>query len=200
MKSLTIHLIRHGATAANTQGQYVGITDLPLTMESADRLEALQRDNIYPKVEQVYAGPLKRCSQTGILIYPDNAIIPVPNLTEYNFGDFEGKTGAELEDDENYKAWIGGKLESPPNGETTKEFTIRICMGLRQVVEDMLSHNMTTAAIITHGGVIMSLLDACGLPRRQKFGWMCDCGRGFTIKVTPSLYHSSGVVEVIDVI
>ena len=200
MKSLTIHLIRHGATAANQVGQYVGITDLPLTLESADQLEKLQQNDIYPEVQQVYAGPLKRCGQTAILIYPGQDMIPVPNLTEYNFGDFEGKTGNELDADENYKAWIGGKLEAPPNGETTKDFTVRICLGFRQVVEDMLSHNITEAAIITHGGVIMSLLDACGLPRRQKFQWMCDCGRGFTVKVTPSLFHSNGVVEVIDVV
>ncbi len=200
MKTLTIHLIRHGATIANTAGQYIGITDLPLTMESADELEQFQRDNLYPAVQQVYAGPLKRCTQTSILIYPDNAVLPVPNLTEYNFGDFEGKTGAELEDDADYKAWIGGKLPAPPNGETTKDFTVRVCVGFRQVVEDMLSHNFTTGAVITHGGVIMTLLDSSAVPRRQKFQWMCDCGRGFTVKVTPSLYHSSGIIEVIDIL
>lgn len=198
MKSLTLHLIRHGLTAANTEGKYVGITDLALTMEGADALEKLRDEGVYPPIEALYSGPLRRCLQTAILIYPELSAIPVPNLTEYNFGEFEGKSGIELEENQNYKDWISGKKEAPEGGETTKEFTVRACVGLRQIVEDMLTHNITNAAVVTHGGVIMTLLDACGLPRKKRFEWMCESGHGYTLKITPSLFHSSGVVEVID--
>lgn len=197
MKSLTLHLIRHGQTAANSEGRYIGVTDVALTMEGADDLEKLAAEGIYPPVAQVYSSPLRRCLQTGILIYPESTAIPVPNLSEYNFGKFEGRSGAELEEDPEYKAWIAGKAAAP-EGEDNKEFAVRVCVGLRQIVEDMMSHGITNAAVITHGGVIMTLLDACGLPRRRKFEWLCDSGHGYTIKITPSLFHSSGVVEVID--
>ena len=200
MKTLTIHLIRHGETAANSEGKYIGVTDLSLTMDSADYLEKLASEGVYPQVEAVYSSPLKRALQTGVLIYPEKNAIPVPNLSEYNFGVFEGKSGTELEDNEDYKKWIAGTLEAPPEGESNKDFTVRICVGLRQVVEDMLTHNITTSAVITHGGVIMTLLDAAAVPRRKKFEWMTDSGRGYTIRITPSLYHSSGIVEVIDII
>lgn len=200
MKTLTIHLIRHGETAANTEGKYIGVTDVALTMEGADALEGLARDGIYPDIEQLYSSPLKRCLQTGVLIYPQFNPVPVPNLTEYNFGAFEGATGSELENNEDYKKWIAGAIEAPPEGESNKDFVVRICVGLRQIVEDMLSHNITNSAVITHGGVIMTLLDAAAVPRRKKFEWMTDCGRGYTIRITPSLYHSSGIVEVIDII
>ena len=200
MKTLTIHLIRHGQTAANTEGKYIGVTDVNLTMEGADDLEKLASDGLYPNVEQVYSSPLKRCLQTGVLIYPQFNPIPVPNLSEYNFGAFEGLSGAELEDNENYKKWISGAEEAPPEGESNKDFTVRICVGLRQVVEDMLTHNIANASIITHGGVIMTLLDAAAVPRRKKFEWLTDSGHGYTIRITPSLYHSSGIVEVIDII
>ena len=33
MKSYQIHFIRHGATAANREGRYVGVTDTPLSQE-----------------------------------------------------------------------------------------------------------------------------------------------------------------------
>lgn len=200
MKTLTIHLIRHGETVANTEGKYIGVTDLALTMEGADALEKLAADGIYPNVEQLYSSPLKRCLQTGVLIYPEKNAVPVPNLSEYNFGVFEGLSGVELENDENYKKWIAGTIDAPPEGESNKDFTVRICVGLRQIVEDMLSHNINTSAVITHGGVIMTLLDAAAVPRRKKFEWMTDSGRGYTIRITPSLYHSSGIVEVIDII
>lgn len=198
MKTLKIHLIRHGETAANTLGQFVGTTDLALTMESADELEKLQKEGTYPYVEQVYSSPLRRCTQTAILIYPGEPIIPVDNMREYNFGEFEGKSGAELEENPDYINWIAGKLPAPPGGETTKDFTIRLCVGLRQIVEDMMHHNYTTAAVITHGGAIMSILDACALPRRKKFEWLCEAGHGYTIMITPSVYHSNGIIEVID--
>ncbi len=197
MKSLTLHLIRHGQTTANIEGRYIGTTDLALTMEGADELEKLAYDGIYPPINALYSSPLRRCLQTGILIYPDLSAIPVPNLAEFNFGDFEGKSGAELEENNDYKAWISGRAEVP-NGESNKDFAVRVCIGLRQIVEDMLSHKITNAAVITHGGVIMTLLDACALPRKQKFEWITESGHGYTIKITPSLFHSSGVVEVID--
>lgn len=197
MKSLTLHLIRHGQTAANLEGRFIGTTDLALTMEGADELEKLSSEGIYPPIGALYSSPLRRCLQTGILIYPDQNAIPVPNLAEFNFGDFEGKSGAELEDNPDYKAWISGKAEVP-NGESNKDFAVRVCIGLRQIVEDMLSHQITNAAVVTHGGVIMTLLDACALPRKQKFEWMSESGHGYTIQITPSLFHSSGVIEVID--
>lgn len=197
MKSLTLHLIRHGQTAANTEGRFIGTTDLALTMEGADELEQLAGEGIYPPIQALYSSPLRRCLQSGILIYPDQSAIPVPNLAEFNFGDFEGKSGAELEDNPDYKAWISGHKEVP-NGESNKDFAVRVCIGLRQIVEDMLSHGINNAAVITHGGVIMTLLDACALPRKQKFEWISDSGHGYTIKITPSLFHSNGVVEVID--
>jgi len=198
MKSLLIHFIRHGETAANREGQYIGTTDLPITMESADALEALCKDGVYPEVGAVYSSPLRRCQQTAILIYPGKEIVPVPNLSEYDFGEFEGKTAAELEGTEDYMNWISGKAECPPKGETTKDFTVRICVGLRQVVEDMLTHNISSAAVVTHGGVIMSLFDAAAMPRRKKFEWLTQAGHGYTVRITPSLYHSSGIIEVFD--
>ena len=39
MKSYQIHFIRHGATAANREGRYVGVTDTPLSQEGIGKLE-----------------------------------------------------------------------------------------------------------------------------------------------------------------
>jgi len=51
-----------------------------------------------------------------------------------------------------------------------------------------------------HGGAIMMLLAACAVPRRRPVEWTADPGRGYTLLITPSLYHKSGIVEIYDII
>ena len=40
MKSYTIHLIRHGISQGNLLGQYIGVTDSPLSKEGKEQLKA----------------------------------------------------------------------------------------------------------------------------------------------------------------
>ena len=56
------------------------------------------------------------------------------------------------------------------------------------------------AAVIMHGGAVMMLLANCAVPRRGAVEWQCENGRGYSVSVTPSLYHSSGIIEVYDII
>ena len=199
MKTLRIHLIRHGATDANFAGQYIGCkTDLPLSPEGLNELRLLKDDIEYPEIERLYSSPMLRCRQTGAVLYPNIEIIPVEDLREYDFGSFEGKTAAELESDPNFIPWTSGKLSAPPGGEDNSEFIRRLCIGLNKIVIDMANDGITDAGVIMHGGAIMMLLASCAVPRKSMVEWTCASGSGFSIMVTPSLYHSSGVVEVID--
>ena len=54
-----------------------------------------------------------------------------------------------------------------------------------------------SAAIVMHGGAIMTLLSVAALPRMKMSEWECGNGRGYTIKITPSLYQRSGILEVV---
>lgn len=201
MKTYKIHLIRHGLTSANIDGQYIGNrTDLPLCDEGEKELLALRDTIDYPDIERLYTSPMLRCRQTADIIYPDTEYTVIDEFTEYDFGDFEGKTANELEKDENFALWTSGKISAPPGGESNENFIRRLAMGLRAVVEDMMKHEATNAAVIMHGGATMMLLSACAVPRRRAVEWQSDNGRGYSICVTPSLYHSSGVVEVYDII
>ena len=60
----------------------------------------------------------------------------------------------------------------------------------------MMENDITEAAIMMHGGAIMMLLSATAVPRRKTVDWTSENGRGYSIRITPSLYHSSGIVEV----
>lgn len=198
MKTYTIHLIRHGMTEGNRNGQYIGVTDIPISTNGINELERLREAGVYPEVETCYTSPLLRCRQSLEIIYPDAQPILVEDLRECDFGAFEGRTARELAEDPDYKAWTTGKIDAPPGGESTAAFTGRVCAGFGQTVRHMMENGITEAAAVVHGGVIMSILSACALPQLPFFQWMSGNGRGYSVRVTPSVYLRSGVVEVTD--
>lgn len=201
MKTLRIHLIRHGATDANFKGQYIGCkTDIPLSPEGLNELRLLKENTEYPQVDCVYSSPMLRCRQTAAVLFPDFNAISVENLKEYDFGSFEGKTAAELEGNPYFMPWASGKLSAPPEGEENSDFIKRLCIGLNQIVLDMLEKGKTDAAVIMHGGAIMMLLGATAVPQHKPVEWTADNGRGYSVRITPSLYHKSGMVEAYGII
>lgn len=201
MRTLKIHLIRHGATDANYDGRYIGCkTDLPLAPEGLNELRLLKDDIDYPEIERLYSSPMLRCRQTGAVLYPDFEPVMVEELKEYDFGSFENKTAAELESNPNFIPWTSGRLSSPPGGEDNSGFIKRICVGFNKIVLDMIEGGLTESAVIMHGGAIMMLLGVSAVPRRKPVEWTADNGRGYSVRVTPSLYHKSGVIEVYGIV
>lgn len=201
MRTLKIHLIRHGATDANYDGRYIGCkTDLPLAPEGLNELRLLKDDIDYPEIERLYSSPMLRCRQTGAVLYPDFEPVTVEELKEYDFGSFENKTAAELESNPNFIPWTSGRLSAPPGGEDNSEFIKRICVGFNKIVLDMIESGLTESAVIMHGGAIMMLLGVSAVPRSKTVEWTADNGRGYSVRVTPSLYHKSGVIEVYGIV
>ncbi|MFQ8951783.1 MAG: histidine phosphatase family protein [Oscillospiraceae bacterium] len=201
MRTLKIHLIRHGATDANYDGRYIGCkTDLPLAPEGLNELRMLKDDIDYPEIERLYSSPMLRCRQTGAVLYPDFEPVMVEELKEYDFGSFENKTAAELESNPNFIPWTSGRLSAPPGGEDNSEFIKRICVGFNKIVLDMIEGGLTESAVIMHGGAIMMLLGVSAVPRSKPVEWTADNGRGYSVRVTPSLYHKSGVIEVYGIV
>lgn len=201
MRTLKIHLIRHGATDANYDGRYIGCkTDLPLAPEGLNELRLLKDDIDYPEIERLYSSPMLRCRQTGAVLYPDFEPVTVEELKEYDFGSFENKTAAELESNPSFIPWTSGRLSAPPGGEDNSEFIKRICVGFNKIVLDMIESGLTESAVIMHGGAIMMLLGVSAVPRHKPVEWTADNGRGYSVRVTPSLYHKSGVIEVYGIV
>lgn len=200
MKTYKLHLIRHGMTEGNIRGQYIGRTDLPVLPEGVAALDNLKAVIEYPNVEKVYSSPMLRCRQTANVLYPNRNLKIIDNLIEYDFGEFEGKTASELESDPRYMQWASGKITAPPSGEDNTDFVKRLCVGINEIVRDMMDNDIRESAVIMHGGTIMAFLAAAALPRRNIVEWTADNGRGYSILITPSLYQRSGVVEVTDII
>jgi alpha-ribazole phosphatase len=201
MKTFKIHLIRHGLTDANLLGLYIGNrTDLPLNPEGLAELKELSEKIEYPKIERLYSSPMMRAKQTGAVLFPNMNIKVIDELTEFDFGAFEGKNGNELQDNKEYKDWISGKTDAVLEGESTTDFIKRLALGLNMIVRDMMESDISEAGVIMHGGAIMMLLAATAVPRQSAAMWTSEPGRGYSVRITPSLYHSSGIIEVYDVV
>ena len=198
MHTYRIHMIRHGRTAANDDGRYIGSTDLPLCDEGKKELEAFKNSGLYPDIDALYISPMRRCIQTAGIIYPDMTPTPVKNLRECNFGRFENKTANELKDDEIFRRWLSGEQGIvPEGGESTPDFIMRSVAAFAAGVEDLMREGIRHSGIIAHGGTIMSVLSVCGLPERPFSDWMCGSGRGYTLLVTPSIWMRGYKLEVI---
>ncbi len=197
MKNYRIHLLRHGKTLANEQGRFVGRTDVPLSEDGIAQLRDLSRNYEYPGVQKVYSSPLMRCVQTAEILYPAFEPVTIEGLREYDFGKYENKTAAELVDDTGFMEWIKNGTVADTM-ESMYDFEQRIKIGFESVLKDMMANKLSSAAIITHGGVIMTLLAALGIPKRNPKLWITDNGHGYTVATSAQLWQQGNLVEVFD--
>lgn len=199
MKSYVINFIRHGLTEANVNGQYAGVSNIPVCEEGKQRLKALKNNYQYPKVGSYYSSPLVRCRQTCDIIYPGVSPIIIDDLKECNFGDWEMKTPKDLEGNQMYNEWLkSGQQLKPPNGESGIDFKNRICTAVEKLIETLMREGTTSSAVFAHGGVIMMILSKYGLPKMSPFNLIVANGCGYSIRVTPSLWMRDKVFEICD--
>ena len=197
MKTYKIHFIRHGQTDGNKQGRFVGSTDVSINEEGKENLMILLDRFGYPTVGRLYTSPLKRCRETASILYPEHPQIVLDDLREYNFGDFENKTYAELAGNPEFDKWVQtATVGSIPNGEDGHSFVERCRKGFEGLLMDMMKGGITSAACITHGGIIMTLMALFDCEQLPKTAYMVDNGTGFTVLLTPSLWMRSQIFEI----
>ncbi|HOH86586.1 histidine phosphatase family protein [Ruminococcus sp.] len=198
MKGYRISVLRHGMTEANEKGVYIGSTDLPLSDKGAAELAAKTDEYDYPRVHRVYSSPLRRCTETAEILFPDTELCTVDDLRELNFGEFENKSIDELARRKDYNDWLrGGKDARPPKGESLEEMTARTYKAVHSVITDMMENGLTHCAIITHGGIISNMLSCFGLPKYDAKTLSCDFGMGFDIIVTAQMWLNSQAFEIL---
>jgi len=198
MRNYRLYLIRHGITSGNLEGKYIGTTDLPLCEEGVDAISSLVALDVYPHVQKVYSSPLKRCLETAEIIYPERLLKRIDGIAEMDFGEYEGKTHEQLSADKDYIEWLKGGYEAAaPGGESFGHFTIRCLDGLEEIFKDMTANDVTSAAVITHSGVIMNLLSGYGLPKMKPVDFACNQGEGFEIQLSTFLWQHGPVFEIV---
>ena len=164
--SLQIWLIRHGQTAWTLSGAHTGRTDLPLTEAGRENARAVGRWLAGRKFAQVLVSPLSRARETCRLAgYGDVAQVDA-NLCEWNYGDYEGRTTADIRKERpDWFLWRDGPL----NGETVEQVGVRAEAVLARVADVD-----GDVALFAHGHLLRILTTRwLGLPP--------DCGRMFAL-------------------
>ena len=199
MKTYRIHFIRHGITQDNIEGVYCGITDTPLCDDGKEQLRNMKEEYDYPQTQFVFTSPLIRCKETAKILYPDLEPIVIEGLTEYNFGEFEGKTAEELQKKQpSFEAWLRGEPGvRPPFGESNEDFARRVCECFIKIVDGVIKTGTEDLVIVTHGGVISTILSNFGLPEASVSDWLTPPGCGYTIRVSHFLWMQGHKFEVI---
>ena len=187
-------LIRHGKTAGNLLGRYIGSrTDEPLCDEGREGLAGKQ----LPEVERLYVSPMKRCVETAEILWPGfdrKKMRKVTDLRECDFGDFENKNYKELSGNGDYQAWIDSNGTLPfPNGESMDAFKSRCLEAFARIVEEVSGAEQEwivsgktgifRAGIVVHGGTIMAILEQYGYPKAAYFDYQVKNGCGY--RLTP---------------
>ncbi|HTC53667.1 MAG TPA: histidine phosphatase family protein [Steroidobacteraceae bacterium] len=91
-----VYLVRHGETAWSITGQHTGRTDLALTPRGEGDARALGPRLHSLKFDHVLASPLLRAMQTFELTGCPGPAAVDPELVEWDYGDYEGRTLAQI--------------------------------------------------------------------------------------------------------
>lgn len=153
-------LVRNGALSGGMDRQYLGQTaDPPLSARGEDDLLARRARGLYPPAQALYTSPLRRCGDTARLLYPMLVPVSLYSLLPPDVGSFEGKSYDQLKDDPSFRKWLETDGETaPPGGESGAEVALRMEGALRKVADDAVSRRFDTAAVVTHGRCVASML------------------------------------------
>lgn len=120
-----IYLVRHGETEWSRSGAHTGRTDIPLTPTGRENAAALGRLlagqwSLTPSL--VLCSPMQRARETCRLAGFGDRAQTEPNLCEWDYGDFEGRTTAEIRQEiPDWSLWVNGVR----NGETVDQVAAR---------------------------------------------------------------------------
>ena len=95
--SQRIVVVRHGETEWSLEKRHTGRTDLSLTAEGRRQAQALVARLAGRAFAAVFVSPLQRARQTCELAgFGERAVVD-PDLIEWNYGEYEGRTSAEIQ-------------------------------------------------------------------------------------------------------
>jgi probable phosphoglycerate mutase len=94
--NLRLHLIRHGETTWSLSGRHTGRTDLALTPHGEAEARELGRRLQKIPFSRSFSSPLARARRTCALSIPGADPAIIPELAEWDYGDYEGIRSLEI--------------------------------------------------------------------------------------------------------
>jgi broad specificity phosphatase PhoE len=119
---VSVFVIRHGETAWSLSGQHTGTTDIPLTDNGRRLAERMRPVLAKEAFALVLCSPMQRARETCELAGLGDSAIIESDLTEWNYGQYEGLTPKQIH--EGAPGWLifrGGC----PGGESPEQVAER---------------------------------------------------------------------------
>lgn len=148
-------LVRHGETEWSRTLRHTGRTDIPLTEQGEVEASKVREPLSAIELDRVLCSPLGRAQRTCELAGLRERAELVDDLLEWDYGDYEGRTSAEIHEERpDWLLWRDGC----PGGESPAEVGSRT----DRVVDDLLAGraadgSAATVAIFAHGHVLRVL-------------------------------------------
>lgn len=164
--NLHLDMLRHGETVSG--GGFRGRLDDELSEAGWQQLRSAVTGA--GPWQRIISSPLLRCAQFAVEL-AEQRKLPLEfelELRELNFGDWEGRTAAELmvdQSEELGRFWKDPYGFTPPGGERLIDFEARVLTAIERLTDRCVDERVL---LITHAGVMRLLLaQARGLPREQ---------------------------------
>jgi uncharacterized phosphatase len=149
----SLYLVRHGETDWNAQRRIQGSTDVPLNPMGRAQAETTGKLLARREWDGVYSSPLSRAFETASIIAHEVALgrpHTIAAIVERNYGEAEGLNWEQIE-----RQFPG---DAPvPGRETHEEVAERVVPALVSLATSRPGESLI---VVTHGGVIRSVLNA----------------------------------------
>jgi alpha-ribazole phosphatase len=173
---MEIFLIRH-TTPSVEAGTCYGQADLDVT-ESFEAELALIQPHLSTSITNVYASPLQRCSKLAEKLFPSHSISFHHELKEISCGEWELQKWDDIPQDI-LMPWMNDFVNVRiPGGESYLDLYERTTSFFEQV-----ALQKKPAAIVTHGGVIRSILSHITTTPLQKSFEIFKIEYGCVVKI-----------------
>ncbi len=164
----TVLFIRHAET--DLAGRFCGRSDPPVNKRGLGQIEELLEMLRAESMDAVYTSDLSRSLTTAEAIGRAFGLSPIPilELREIGFGEWEGLSWPEVESrDRAYaRRWSEAYPDLPaPGGEPFDAFQSRVLMAIDRLIA---VPSQRCAAVVTHAGVMRVVLRSlCGLHEQE---------------------------------
>ncbi len=148
--------IRHGETAWNVDTRIQGHLNIPLNATGHWQAERLGQALAAENIAAIYASDLSRAHETALYVSRASGIPVVPELglRERGFGDFEGRTFAEIEialPDQAARWRKRDPAFAPTGGESLLQVQERVLATVDRLAK---AHPGELIVMVGHGGVM----------------------------------------------
>ena len=156
---MKLYIIRHGQTDWNVEGKIQGRQDIPLNAAGRSQAEMLAKGMEKRPVTAIYSSPQIRAMETAETLARAQgmAVIPVPELAEIGYGDWEGRTASDILAKERklYEEWWQHPATvAPPGGETLNQVDVRCKKPWERTPGELTGDT----AVVAHGGPLAHLI------------------------------------------